>query len=198
MQKRNTGSYKRTVGGSMKNIAVFILTALMCASALTGCAASGRVHDKSYLRAVSIEGENEKTLTFTFYGEDSDIVSAVGEDIASAKRTAELISGKEIFTGYTELVITDGDGVRDGLVYLMNEWRVSPSCVVVYGEHGGELLRDISAETLMGMVNRAISQGISPECGIITVLGDILNDHSAEVAEITDRGATGTYYLKDS
>ena len=53
-----------------------ILTASIAVLTLTGCASSGLVHDKNYLRAVSISGENEKNLTFTFFTGNGDSVSA--------------------------------------------------------------------------------------------------------------------------
>lgn len=146
---------------------------------LTGCASTGRVHDKNYLRAVAIEGSEEKKLTFTFFTEDSAIECS-GKDIPSAQREAEIAGGKEIFTGYTELVVLNDCDYEAALSFLLHDWKVPPSCLVVLGD--GELLGEIPAETLTGAVQRAQEQGIVQDCGIVKVLGALLNGETAHTA----------------
>ena len=84
----------------MARITALVLAAVVCTSGLSGCAASKRVYDKSYLRAAAVGGTDKKTLTLTFYDEDSAVIG-IGDDIDSAKHDAELQIGKEIFTGHT-------------------------------------------------------------------------------------------------
>lgn len=173
-----------------------ILTASIAVLTLTGCASSGLVHDKNYLRAVSISGENEKNLTFTFFTGNGDSVSASGKDISSAQKSAEIKSGKPIFTGYTELVILGESSYCETLEYLLNDWKVSLSCIVAYSENGGELLEKADTEMLFGSIKQAVEQGKIPECDIITVLGELLSgSNSAEIAEITDKGAVKKYTI---
>lgn len=174
-----------------------ILAALAAVFTLTGCASSGLVHDKNYLRAVSITGENEKNLTFTFFTENGDPVSASGKDIDSAQKSAEIKSGKPIFTGYTELVILGECSYRETLDYLLNDWKVSPSCIIAYSENGEKLLEKADAEALYGSIKQAVAQGKIPECDIITVLGELLSDSDpAEVSEITNSGSLRKHTLK--
>jgi hypothetical protein rflaF_05384 len=174
-----------------------ILAASAAVFTLTGCASSGLVHDKNYLRAVSITGENEKNLTFNFFTENGDSVSASGKDIDSAQRSAEIKSGKPIFTGYTELVILGDCSYRETLDYLLNDWKVSPSCIIAYSENGGELLEKTDAEVIYGSIKQAVDQGKIPECDIITVLGELLSDsNSAEISEITNSGSLRKHTLK--
>ena len=100
----------------------FVSAAFMALLSVTGCA-SGRIHEKSYLRAVSVSGNQ---LVFSLFNIDGVIVGA-GDDMHSARRSAELIGGKPIFTGYTELVIVDGE---DSLGVLGNMLRESsPSTI---------------------------------------------------------------------
>lgn len=69
----------------MKNI-VKIPVILASAVILTGCGSSHRLHDTSYLRAVTIDGMDEKTLSFAFFTSNDSVVVSDGNDIESAKR----------------------------------------------------------------------------------------------------------------
>jgi len=155
---------------------------------LTGCASSGRVHDKDYLRAVSISGDERKELTLSFFSEDKESVSVSGEDIDSAIEAAELVTGKSVFTGYTELIILGDCNCTEVLSYLLNKWKVSPSCLVAYSRNGALLLRDKDAEQLEGAVKEAAEQGKVRNSDIITVLGKLLNDSEAELPELHKSG----------
>lgn len=175
----------------MARITALVLAAVVCTSGLSGCAASKRVHDKSYLRAAAVGGTDKKTLTLTFYDEDSAVIG-IGDDIDSAKHDAELQIGKEIFTGHTELVITDDNDVAERLQYFLNDWKVSPTCVVAVGQYGSELLQNTDAEILLGSVKQAKEQKIAPDCDIITVLGKLLRSEPAQTAELSEYGFAGT------
>lgn len=165
---------------------------------LTGCAATGLVHDKHYLRAVSITGGDETELTMTFFTDDKKVVTAKGKDISTAMKNAEVLTGKPIFTGYTELVVLSGCEYEDTLEFMLNDWKVSPSCIVAHSDDGSKALENGDAETLTGSVKRARDQGKAPECDIITVLGDLLDEKSsAEIAELYENGTVGTYKIPD-
>ena len=175
----------------MARITALVLAAVVCTSGLSGCAASKRVYDKSYLRAAAVGGTDKKTLTLTFYDEDSAVIG-IGDDIDSAKHDAELQIGKEIFTGHTEIVITDENDVAERLQYFLNDWKVSPTCVVAVGQDGSELLQNTDAEILLGSVKQAKEQKIAPDCDIITVLGKLLRSEPAQTAELSEYGFAGT------
>lgn len=160
---------------------------------LTGCAATGLVHDKHYLRAVSITVDSETELTMTFFTDDKKTVTAKGKDISTAMKNAEILTGKPIFTGYTELAVLSGCEYEETLELLLNDWKVSPSCIVVHSDDGGRVLAEKDAEELTGSVKRAEDQGKAPECDIITVLSDLLDEKSsAEIAELHENGTVGT------
>lgn len=164
---------------------------------LTGCAATGLVHDKNYLRAISITEETETELTMTFFTGDEGTVTARGEDISTAMKNAELLTGKPIFTGYTELVVLGDCRYEETLKFLLNDWKVSPSCIVAHSDNGRRTLSEGDAEILTGSVRRAQDLGKAPECDIITVLGDILDKKSpAEIAELSENGAVGIYKIQ--
>ena len=170
-----------------------MIAALIAACTLTSCTASGRVHDKAYLRAVSICGENEKTLTLTFFSDEKSVVTVTGSSVENALTAAELRTGRRIFTGYTELVILGGTQEFSVLEDLLSVWKVSPSCMIAYGgSECGSILHDIPAEQLHGSVENAVKKGISPDCGIVTVLSGLLSkDHKAVIPEISADGAAG-------
>lgn len=181
----------------MKKMIKIGILSLVTAIALSSCVSAVQVHDKNYLRAVSVDGENEKQLTFTFFTEENSVITASGDDITSAQRLAELKSGKEIFTGYTELIILGDCSGRETLEFMLNEWKVSPSCLIVYGENGKKILEEKSAETLANSVKRAMEQDKAPECDIVTVLGELLDeDGTADVPVITSDGAAGCRTIK--
>lgn len=170
----------------MRKTVLLMPLLMLSLAAFSGCSASERVHDKSYLQSASIEGTDKKTLTLSFYGEDS-VVTGIGESIDSAKHDAELQLGKEIFTGYTELLILDNAENTERLEYMLNEWRVPPSCIIATG-NGSELLKSVSAEKLIGSVKQAKEKSA---CDIVTVLSKLLHSEPAQTAELSERGFAG-------
>ncbi len=172
-----------------------VITAVLAFAAVftTGCA-SGRIHEKSYLRAAAVTGEYETEAVFSLFSEE-DAVSGHGADIDLARSDAELKNGREIFTGYTELIIVDGRECRELLGHLLGKWKISPSCRVVYCEKGGELLAEHDAEKLIGISEQAVKQGIAPECDIITVLGELCDKGCAEVAELCADGTASSHMI---
>lgn len=175
-----------------------IAASICVMAALTGCSETDHVHDKKYLRAVSIDGESSKNAVFSFYTEESKVVHAQGDSIVSACKAAELECGKDIFTGHTELVILSGCDYKETLEFLLNDWKVSPSCLIVYGgEECSEILKNNGAEELADSVKTVIEQGKAPECDIVTVLSGLLGESgSAEVVAIDKDGIEGIYTLK--
>lgn len=162
---------------------------------LTGCETNGRVHDKNYLRAVSVSGDGEKTVTFTFFTKDGKYITTSGKDITEAKELAELRTGKKIFTGYTEMIVLDGHNSIDTLEFMLHKWKVSPSCIIAYSENDDNIFEN-SVERLTGSVENAVRQGKAPECDIITVMSGLLGEkQSAQVAGISTEGITSVHTL---
>lgn len=164
---------------------------------MTGCAATGLVHDKHYLRSVSITKGEEIELAMTFFTGDEKAVIARGRDISEAMKNAELLTGKPVFTGYTELVVLDGGDYGDTLELLLNDWKVSPSCIVTHSESGSITIAEGDSEMLTGSVKQAQEQGKAPKCDIITVIGNLLDKekNSAQIAELTENGVVGVYEI---
>lgn len=161
----------------------------------SGCASNGHVQDKNYLRAVSVSGGEEKTVTFTFFTKDGQYITTSGEDITQAKEMAELRTGQKIFTGYTEMIVLDGSDSIDTLEFMLHKWKVSPSCIVAYSEDNDDIFKS-SVERLSGSVHNAVKQGKAPECDIITVMGELLSEkQSAQVAGITPDGFTEVHTI---
>lgn len=165
-----------------------ILLGMIILFTFSGCESNGRVHDKYYLRAVSVSGDSEKNVTFTFFTKDGKYITASGENITQAKETAEICTGQKIFTGYTEMIVLDGYDSMETLEFMLHKWKVSPSCIVAYSENSEDIFES-SIERLSGSVRTAVKQGKIPECDIITVMSSLLSEKkSAEVAEITADG----------
>lgn len=171
---------------------ILLLPALLLVF-LTGCA-SGKIHERCYLRAVAVSGENGRDLALAFFDDDT-VAEASGEDMCDALKTAAFKTGKPVFTGYTELIITDGSESRERLVQILNDWKVSPSCLVVYCGNGRELLKERDTEKLIGAAKQAVEQGNAPDCDIITVLGKLCIGHTAEIAELYPDGTAGSHII---
>lgn len=172
-----------------------ILLGMIMLLTFTGCESNGRVHDKNYLRAVSVSGNNEKTVSFTFFTKDGKYITTSGKDLAEAKDSAELRTGKKIITGYTEMIVLDHpENSIDILEFMLHKWKVSPSCIIAYSEDDD--IFDSSVEKLTGSVNNAVSQGKAPECDIITVMSGLLGEnHSATVAGISHDGIISVHTI---
>ena len=169
------------------NRMILVSAAVITLISASGCT-SGRIHEKSYLRAAAVSDNGQ--LAFAFFNEDDTIVGT-GDDMDAAKSSAELLGGKPIFTGYTELVIVDGEDSLGRLDHMLDSWKLSPSCTVVYSDNGEKLLREHGAELLIGMTEQAVKQGIAPQCDIITVLGELCHKGQVEVAELRTDGSVG-------
>ncbi len=173
----------------MKKVFLVLMTALMWSFA-TGCA-PGKIHERSYLRAAAISGSQKKEVALVFFEEDERL-NAEGGDMKSLMSNAELIRGRDIFTGYTELVIVDGMECRGLLAHMLNKWRISPSCMVVCCKDGKSLLEEYGAERLIGISEQAVKQGIAPESDIVTVLGQLCENGVAAAAELRPDGTVGS------
>jgi len=171
-----------------------ILFPLFAVFSLTGCNSTGRVHDKNYLRALSVRSEGgESTVTFSFFS--NDVMTVKGESIDDIQEKAELACGREIFMGYTQLVVLDGCECSKLLELLLNDKKVSPDCIIAYS-NTGSLLDRCSAETLYSSVKTAVKHGKSPECDIVTVLSGLCSNRKrAEIAEISVNGFSGTHSI---
>ena len=168
----------------------FISAAAFLLLFTSGCA-SGKIHERSYLRAAVISGDNNDSITMAFFDEDKT-VSADGGDIDAARYNAELRNGRSVFTGYAELLIVDGKNCCRLLEHMLNSWKVSPSCMVVYSADGEKLLNEYSPEKLGGIAEQAVKKGIAPECDIITVLGRLSTKRCAEVVELRGDGSASS------
>lgn len=181
----------------MKRMLLFF-TALLAFIGASGCSAEKAVHDKSYLRAVSIYGDEEKNAVFSFYSEDSDSIRASGDSIDSACKAAGLKCGKDIFTGHTELVILGECDYAETLEFLLNEWKVSPSCLVAYSsEDVTDLLVENDAERIVDSIRMAQERNEAPRCDIVTVLSGLIGKSgTAEVVMLDGEGISGNYIIK--
>ena len=94
------------------------IAALSALITLTGCASDGKVNDKNYLRAAAVDGNR---VTMSFFSDENVTVTA--GSLSEAKTSAELRTGKEIFTGYTELIVIDSESCADVLTYILSEWN---------------------------------------------------------------------------
>lgn len=144
---------------------IMIALIILGAAAMSGCSSTGLVHDKLYLQCVGIDGNS---VTMTFFGDET--VTVESEDIPTAKDMAELRTGKPIVTGFTEIIVLGDCDKTAVLEYMLNEWKVSPSCMAVESGEPREVLTGSECEELRGRIKEAVKKGVMAECGIVEVL----------------------------
>ena len=145
-----------------------ILASILICTTLTGCTTK-QVHDKYYLQTIYIKNKNDRIYTeMVFYNDNSEIVEAVGDNFDEILKKSELSCGKTIFTGHTELIIMNNCDNYETLDYMLNEFKVSPSCKAVLGSD------NLDVEYITSdVINVAIEQKKAPKCDIITILSDL-------------------------
>lgn len=142
-----------------------IFLAIMAVVSLTSCG-TRQVHDKYYVQTLYISGKDRMNAKMVFFNENSEPVTANGESFDEIKEKCELSSGKSIYTGHTEVIVLNDCNVREALNFMLNEWKVSPSCRVVLGSKNAD---NITADA----IDIAIEQKKAPQCDIVTVLSDL-------------------------
>ena len=172
-----------------------IITTAAALILMSGCESTGLVHDKYYIRAASVNSETGE-VTFSFFSDEQEPVTVRSNGIEEALESAEIYAGKPLFTGFTELLITDGHNSREVLEYMLKEWNVSPACIVAYDPDGNSLLEEASAERLCGSLKESIRLGDIPKSDMITVLGELINSGEAEVGALNANGAYGEMIIK--
>lgn len=143
----------------MRKIVIPALLALMM---LTGCS-SGNVQDRLFLRAVKIDGTSYE---FAFFSEDEGVLGITADSPDAALNRAENVLGKRIFTGHTELAVLGECSRVDTLCLLLNDWKVSPSCLAVYDTEADLAL----AEQLIDSIRLSAAKGDIPECDVVSEL----------------------------
>lgn len=148
-----------------------IIISLIALISLTSCN-SKQVHDKEYLQTVFISKKNDTFSSRMSFFDETDDISAEGTSLDELKENSELLCGKTIFTGHTEAIILNGCDVTETLEFMLNDWKVTPSCFIILGSE-----RLLKSDNLLTADNIqcAIEQGKAPECDIITVLSGLLS-----------------------
>lgn len=155
---------------------------------LCGCTYQ-EVHEKAYLRNISVAGDDIKTVFMNFYNEDLSPAKTENNNFESILKNSEILSGKSIFTGHTEVIILGECNYIETLRYILEEWKVSPSCLIVYGgKNSGDIIENSDSDTLADILRTAVKQKRIPKNDIITVLSSLLKDNKAEIPLITSDG----------
>lgn len=160
-----------------------IILAAMCIF-LTGCSSGIDVNEMAYVRAAAVDGD---TMTFSFYL-DEQALTLSADSMDNAKAAAELALGKKLFTGHTELVILGECDEKKVLDYMLSKWKVPPACIIAESENGSEILKNRTAEEIVGVLKRAEEKGITEKSDIVTVLGRILNGKKNHLPMLTEKG----------
>jgi len=174
-----------------------ILILLFFPTILSGCT-NQEVQKKAYLRDISISGNEIKTVSMSFYNEDSKPTKTQSQNFDGILENSEVLNGKTIFTGHTELIILDECDYTETLRFMLEEWKVSPSCMIIYGgEDSGKIIASSDSEYLANSVRTAVKQKKIPENDIITVLSSLLQNNQCEIPVITSDGNFASGIIKN-
>lgn len=166
-----------------KLILISIIPSLLC-----GCTHQ-EVHEKAYLRGMSVSGNDLKTVSMNFYNKDSEPTKARNQSFEGILENSEVTSGKSIFTGHTELIILGECDYTETLRFMLEEWKVSPSCLIVYGGNNSEnIIENADSGQLADSIRTAVKQNKIPESDIITILSSLLKNNQSEIPAITSDG----------
>lgn len=158
---------------------------------LCGCT-SGEVQEKIYLRCLSVSGNDIKSVSMNFYNKDSVPSKAKEKSFDEILNKIEVLNGKSVFTGHTEVIVLGECNYTATLQFLMEEWKVSPSCLVVYGgNYCDKIIENADSEKLANVLRTAVKQKIIPENDIITVLGNLLQNGETEIPKFSSDGNLG-------
>lgn len=164
-------------------ILISLIPALMC-----GCTHQ-EVQEKAYLRSMSVSGNDFKTVSMNFYNKDSEPTKAENQSFDGILENSEVISGKSIFTGHTELIVLGECDYTETLRFMLEEWKVSPSCLIVYGgNNSGNIIENTDSGQLADSIRIAVKQNKIPENDIITILSSLLKNNQSEIPAITSDG----------
>ena len=133
----------------------------------TGCNSAGQVYTRNYLRSISFDSEN---IIMTFFYDDMIKFSS---DMKNAKQSAEEITGREIFTGHTELVVLNNCDEISILAFLLNEWKVSPDCTVIFDS--GDILEKKDTDDITGTVKILEKENKTDKSDIVSTLSRLIN-----------------------
>ena len=106
----------------------------------------------------------------TFFNDDMIKFSS---DIKNAKQSAEEITGREIFTGHTELVVLNDCDEISILAFLLNEWKVSPDCTVIFDS--GDILEKKDTDDITGTVKILEKENKTDKSDIVSTLSRLIN-----------------------
>ncbi|MBR6386268.1 MAG: hypothetical protein IKS03_09160 [Ruminococcus sp.] len=147
----------------MKKILISFLSLIL----FTGCDSDGHIQKRNYLRSLSVDGDN---ITMVFFNDDT---LNFNSDISSAKYIAEKLTGNEIFTGHTELIILGDCDKKNILTFMIEKWKVSPDCIIIFGNEN--ILSEKNTDDITGMIKIKEKNHEIPKADIISTLSRILN-----------------------
>lgn len=177
----------------LKLILIPVISLMLC-----GCNHQ-EVQEKAYLRGMAVSGSDLKTVSMNFYNEDSSPTCTRSESFEGILENSEVLSGKSIFTGHTEIIVLGDCDYTETLRYMLEEWKVSPSCLIIYGgKNSDNIIENSDSEKLADMVRTAVKQKKIPKNDIITILSGLLKNNQSEIPVLTSDGNFKSGIISDS
>lgn len=177
---------------------ILLLSALLAASALTGCSDSTELGDRAIIQAAAVDYDGKyhvSAMLFSSSGSGGDTIDASqenvirvngeGETLSEAIDNISLIDGKRIYMCETKLLIL-GSGFEeanaaDALKTLYYDMRCSlnmPVCCAIKGTNAEDISSlqftegITSAEKPLSLIENGNRMGVSPKTSLLDVLAD--------------------------
>ncbi len=160
--------------------AAALITACAFSTALTGCITeTTEVRERAYVQTMVVsESYGLKELILYPFADMGEVMYGMGGTVSAAVEDAAVSTGKEIFSGHTELICISSPVLTKELEECLNHYRISPSCQIMY-LHKLSLPEGTDTTLLTDSIAMEGEKGKIPYTDLFTVLSEIKNSDSS-------------------
>lgn len=142
---------------------------LACTLCLSGCSVT-QVKDRLYLQSIELSDFHHPTVQLHAFASDDANCSGSGSTLHAALEAAEVPAGRELFLGHLELLCLQDTAFTGQLTELLQSYRLSSGCKVIYTTHS---LESVDTEKLLESLKREEQNGRLPETDLFTILKEL-------------------------
>ncbi len=172
-----------------KQAACLMAGCLMFSLTLCGCSGTTEVRDRMFIQAASLKSSRTQTaLTLYPYEPPGTHIDSHGMTLQAAAEEAAVRAGKEVFLGHLELLCTQDSATFPSLSRCMEEYRLSPSCHLLYLAEE-DALEEQDTLVLTDALKQEEKNGRIPKTDLFHVLSELSgHDHTALVPVLSKDG----------
>lgn len=138
---------------------------------LSGCSVT-QVKDRFYLQAIELSHYRYPTVQLHAFTSDQADCTGSGTTLHAALEDAEIPAGRELFLGHLELLCLQDTAFAGQLTELLQSYRLSSGCKVIYTAHS---LESVNTEELLENLKQEEQNGRLPKTELMTILKELSN-----------------------